>query len=102
MSPSIVEKVVPGCSVKYAEGGGPDPRCYRVTCDKLSAAPSRVPHSSGRCSAAPRSCTRAIVRNGLTADMFSRYVRLNKIQASAEATVSSIPTLRWRRSTVAV
>ena len=21
--------------VTYAEGGGPDPRCYRVTCDKL-------------------------------------------------------------------
>jgi len=31
----IVREVVPGCSVRYMEGGGPDPRCYRVNCDKL-------------------------------------------------------------------
>src|SRR5512132_387383 len=31
----IVEAVVPGSRVQYAEGGGPDVRCYRVTCDQL-------------------------------------------------------------------
>jgi nucleoside-diphosphate-sugar epimerase len=36
----VVMEVVPGCRVTYAEGGGPDPRCYRVNCDKL---PSLVP-----------------------------------------------------------
>ena len=24
--------------MKYLEGGGPDPRCYRVSCDKLATA----------------------------------------------------------------
>jgi nucleoside-diphosphate-sugar epimerase len=31
----LVEEVVPGSTVRYAEGGGPDPRCYRVDCGKL-------------------------------------------------------------------
>src|SRR5262249_3234606 len=33
----MVQEVVPGSTVKYAEGGGPDPRCYRVDCGKLAA-----------------------------------------------------------------
>jgi nucleoside-diphosphate-sugar epimerase len=31
----MVEDVVPGSVVEYAEGGGPDVRCYRVDCEKL-------------------------------------------------------------------
>ena len=31
----MVRAAVPGSEVIYAEGGGPDPRCYRVNCDKL-------------------------------------------------------------------
>lgn len=31
----IVAETVPGCSVEYAQGGGPDKRCYRVTCEKI-------------------------------------------------------------------
>ena len=34
----IVQSVVPGCTVRYAEGGGPDPRCYKVDCSKIAAA----------------------------------------------------------------
>jgi nucleoside-diphosphate-sugar epimerase len=33
----MVEEVVPGSRVRYATGGGPDPRCYRVDCGKLAA-----------------------------------------------------------------
>jgi len=33
----IVRESVPGSTVTYAEGGGPDPRSYRVNCDKLAA-----------------------------------------------------------------
>src|SRR2546423_1201327 len=33
---TLVEQVVPGSKVRYAEGGGPDPRCYRVDCGKLA------------------------------------------------------------------
>ncbi len=32
---AIVLDIVPGSSIRYVEGGGPDPRCYRVNCDKL-------------------------------------------------------------------
>lgn len=32
----IVRDVVPGCSVKYAENGGPDLRCYRVDFTKFA------------------------------------------------------------------
>ena len=31
----IVARVVPDCRIDYAEGAGPDTRCYRVDCDKL-------------------------------------------------------------------
>jgi len=31
---AMVEEIVPGSRVKYADGGGPDLRCYRVNCDK--------------------------------------------------------------------
>jgi nucleoside-diphosphate-sugar epimerase len=32
----MVEEIVPGSKVKYAEDGGPDLRCYRVNCDKIA------------------------------------------------------------------
>jgi len=32
----IVAETVPGCRVEYAPGGGPDKRCYRISCDKIS------------------------------------------------------------------
>jgi nucleoside-diphosphate-sugar epimerase len=35
---AIVGETVPGCRVEYAPGGGPDKRCYRVSCDKFSKA----------------------------------------------------------------
>jgi nucleoside-diphosphate-sugar epimerase len=31
----IVAETVPGCHIEYAADGGPDRRCYRVTCEKI-------------------------------------------------------------------
>lgn len=31
----MVAEIVPNCRIDYAPGAGPDPRCYRVNCDKL-------------------------------------------------------------------
>jgi nucleoside-diphosphate-sugar epimerase len=31
----MVEEVVPNCRIEYAEGAGPDTRCYRVNFDKI-------------------------------------------------------------------
>jgi nucleoside-diphosphate-sugar epimerase len=33
---TIVTETVPGCRVDYAPGGGPDTRCYRINCDKIT------------------------------------------------------------------
>jgi nucleoside-diphosphate-sugar epimerase len=32
----IVKEVVPGCEIEYAPDAGPDKRCYRVDCNKIS------------------------------------------------------------------
>jgi nucleoside-diphosphate-sugar epimerase len=32
----IVKEVVPGCTIVYAPGAGPDKRCYRVDCNKIA------------------------------------------------------------------
>jgi len=32
----IVEDIVPGCKVAFAEDAGPDKRCYRVDCNKIA------------------------------------------------------------------
>jgi nucleoside-diphosphate-sugar epimerase len=32
----MVEEVVPGARIRFAPDAGPDPRCYRVNCDKLA------------------------------------------------------------------
>lgn len=32
----IVQDIVPGCSIEYAPDAGPDKRCYRVNCEKIS------------------------------------------------------------------
>jgi len=90
----MVREVVPGCSIAYREGGGPDPRCYRVTCDKVTAA-------------LPGFRTRWTVRrgieelydafrtHGLTASAFERYFRLQSIQAHLNAGRLD-STLRWQ------
>ena len=31
-----MEEVVPGARIRFALNAGPDPRCYRVNCDKLA------------------------------------------------------------------
>jgi len=35
---AIVAETVPGCRVEYAPDGGPDKRCYRVSCEKIRRA----------------------------------------------------------------
>jgi nucleoside-diphosphate-sugar epimerase len=33
---NLVEKIVPGCEIEFAAGGGPDKRCYRVDCNHIA------------------------------------------------------------------
>jgi nucleoside-diphosphate-sugar epimerase len=73
----IVAEMVPNCRIAYAPDAGPDPRCYRVNCDKL---PRLVPAYQPRWSArtAVQQLCEAIRRIGLKLEEFEgpRYARL--------------------------
>lgn len=77
----MVEAAVPGSTVTYAEGGGPDPRCYRVDCGKLeSTLPAYKPQWTVAKGVAE--LVAAFERLGFTADDFNgdRYFRIRRIQ----------------------
>jgi nucleoside-diphosphate-sugar epimerase len=76
---AMVQDVVPGCSVRYLEGGGPDPRCYRVNCDKLAATLPGF-RTEWTVRRGVEELYQSFVRYGLTGDMFARYVRLSRIK----------------------
>ncbi len=45
----IVRDTVPGCRIEYAADGGPDKRCYRVSCEKaLTSLPGFTPQWDAR------------------------------------------------------
>jgi nucleoside-diphosphate-sugar epimerase len=75
---AMVEEVVPGCSVKYLEGGGPDPRCYRVNCDKLSA---HIPgfRTKWTVRGGIEELHARLARARMTVETFAKYVRLPKV-----------------------
>ncbi|WP_435011905.1 NAD-dependent epimerase/dehydratase family protein (plasmid) [Tundrisphaera lichenicola] len=92
----LVRLVVPGSEIAYAEGGGPDARCYRVDCGKIA----RTLHEYQ-----PRWTVRqgveqlheAYRRYGLTASDLSgtNYLRINRItKLQREGRLDS--SLRWR------
>jgi nucleoside-diphosphate-sugar epimerase len=91
---AMVQEVVPACSVSYLAGGGPDPRCYRVNCDKL---PMRVPGFRTKWSVRQgvEELYQSFVRHGLTREMFSRYVRLGRIQELLRSGRLDA-TMRWQ------
>jgi nucleoside-diphosphate-sugar epimerase len=76
---AIVQEIVPGSSIRYAEGGGPDPRCYRVDCGKLSRIlPEFKTEWDVRRGAAELYAS--FVRQGLTPGMFSNFTRITHLQ----------------------
>jgi len=91
----IVAETVTGCSVEYAPGGGPDKRCYRVTCEKIKRVlPNFRPQWTARKGAQELyDAYRAV---GLTAgDMDrGRYVRISQIQRLQKAGKLD-NSLRW-------
>jgi len=95
----IVREVVPGCTVRYMEGGGPDPRCYRVNCDKLTR---HVPgfRTEWTVRKGAEEMYAQMMRNHMTAEMFNGYVRLKRIQ-SLLGSGRIDPSLRWVATPVA-
>jgi nucleoside-diphosphate-sugar epimerase len=81
----IVEAVVPGSRVQYAEGGGPDARCYRVNCDRL---PEVVPafRPAWTVQRGVEELFEAFVRHSVTLEDFesSRFLRLKHVRELQE------------------
>jgi nucleoside-diphosphate-sugar epimerase len=78
----LVEQVVPGSKVRYAEGGGPDPRCYRVDCRKLMRTlPEYQPQWTVR--RGMEQLRDAFEANALTREdlLGDRYFRIKRIRA---------------------
>jgi nucleoside-diphosphate-sugar epimerase len=78
---AIVAETVPGSRVEYAPEGGPDKRCYRVNCDKISRLlPGFRPQWTARQGA--QELYQAYRIAGLTRDDVERgrYIRINHIQ----------------------
>jgi nucleoside-diphosphate-sugar epimerase len=97
----IVAETVPGCQVEYAPGGGPDKRCYRVTCDKICRVlPEFRPQWTARKGA--QELYDAYREVGLTAEDLERgrYIRLAQIQRLQKAGRLD-NSLRWRQSILA-
>ncbi len=97
----IVGETVPGCRIDYAPGGGPDKRCYRVTCDKIRhVVPNFVPKWTARKGA--EELYEAYRRAGLTAEDVERgrYVRIAQIQQCQKAGALD-HSLRWRERVMA-
>jgi nucleoside-diphosphate-sugar epimerase len=92
----IVREVVPGSVVKYAEGGGPDSRCYRVDCGKIARTlPEFKPQWTVR--RGVEQLYAAYHRYGLTASEFlgTKYLRIKRIrQLQSEGRLDG--SLRWR------
>jgi nucleoside-diphosphate-sugar epimerase len=92
----IVKDVVPGSRVEYAEGGGPDPRCYRVNFGKIRRVlPAFKPQWNARRGA--EELYAAYRAGGLVIDdcegpRFKRIDHLKYLLASNRVDA----TLRWR------
>ncbi|MGH2667857.1 MAG: NAD-dependent epimerase/dehydratase family protein, partial [bacterium] len=97
----IVAETVPGCRITYAEGAGPDTRCYRVDCGKIERLlPQWRPRWDARSGAAQ--LVEAYRAAGLTEEQFrgARYIRLSRIK-ELQATGSLDSGLRWRAGVTA-
>ena len=92
----MVDAAVPGSRIEYAEGGGPDPRSYRVDCSKIETSlPGYTPEWTVE--RGVRELADAFTERDITAaDFFSqRYFRIQRIRALLDESRLD-DQLRWR------
>jgi nucleoside-diphosphate-sugar epimerase len=98
---NIVMDTVPGSKVTFAEGAGPDKRCYRVNCDRIrNTIPAFKPRWTAREGA--RQLHEAYQRFGLTLGDFEgpTYMRIQTVKRlQSEGKLDS--GLRWTPAAVA-
>ena len=99
---NIVMETVPGSTVTFADGAGPDKRCYRVNCDKiLNSIPAFKPRWTARAGA--RQLYEAYKSFGLTLADFegARYMRIKHVKKlQSEGKLDS--SMRWIQAAAAV
>lgn len=82
----LVEEVVPGARVRFAPNAGPDPRCYRVDCDKLVRA---FPHARAQWTAkrGVEQLYDAFTRHGVRPEEFegARFARAAHVRSLVAA-----------------
>lgn len=96
----IVAETVPGCHIEYATGGGPDQRCYRVSCEKIRRVlPGFRPQWTAR-KGAQELLAACRAANLTSADLDrGRYIRISHIQRLIKAGCLDV-SLRWSPSIV--
>jgi nucleoside-diphosphate-sugar epimerase len=93
----LVQAAVPGSAIDFAEGGGPDPRCYRVDFSRIRRA---LPGFEPAWSVAQgvEELVAAFRRVGLTAgELEGRYLRIRRIRERI-ARGELDAELRWTRA----
>ena len=98
----IVKEIVPDCKIEYAEGAGPDKRCYRVDCSKIRRVlPEFEPQWDAR--KGVKELYAAYQKVGLTLDDFEgdRYQRIAHIKSLLAAGKLG-EDLRWREMATSV
>ncbi len=92
----IVAETVPGCRIEYAPGGGPDKRCYRVSCDKIQRVlPGFRPQWTARKGAQElyEACRAAgITREDIETGRYTRITTVQRRQKVGELDAN----LRWK------
>ncbi len=92
----IVREVVPRSEIEYAEGGGPDPRCYRVDFSKIRRlVPSFQPQWDARLGARQlfgEYRTTQLTLEDAEGPRFKRIDHLKELMATGKVD----ETLRWR------
>jgi nucleoside-diphosphate-sugar epimerase len=93
----IVKEVVPGCAVSYGEGGGADPRSYRVDFTRFETAFPWLRDTKWTARAGVQELLDAFRRVSLTVDDFQghKYVRLTQLKRLMDGGKLE-PDLRWR------
>jgi nucleoside-diphosphate-sugar epimerase len=97
----IVQQTVPGCQIEYAANAGPDKRCYRVDCSKITQMlPDFQPQWNARKGA--EELYQTYQRIGLTLEEFEgpRYQRIAHIQQLLSSGQID-ETLRWKHPSLA-
>lgn len=91
----LVEEAVPAARIRFAPNAGPDPRCYRVNCDKLvRTLPDARPRWTAR--QGIEQLRDAFHRHGIDPGAFEgpRFARAPHVRALIAAG-SLTPDLRW-------